>query len=156
MGSIPTLATPFRQDPTGRSISIAFQNTLAGRAVSSPSSDDFVDVASVKDVPPGTDLEVDIDDQVLILSNVEGELYAVTAWCTHQGTSLALGQRSGPILICWAHLWRFDVRTGKPVWPPLAQIAPGYALRTHPVRVEGDRVLVSRVPGRPNPPVTEG
>ena len=120
--------------------------------MSESTDDHFVDVGSVRDVPPGTHVEIEVDDEVLILANEEGRLYAVTAWCTHQGTSLALGRRSGPLLICWAHLWRFDVRTGKPTWPPLAQVSPGYALRTHPVRIEGDRVLVSRIPGRPTAP----
>jgi nitrite reductase/ring-hydroxylating ferredoxin subunit len=46
------------------------------------------------------------------------------------------------------HLWRYDVRTGEPIWPPLAKVAPGYRLRVHPVRVEGDDVYVSRTPGR--------
>jgi len=101
------------------------------------------------DYPPGSLTEIEIDDDVLLLANVDGKLYAVSAWCSHQGTSLALGRFTPPVVTCWAHLWRFDVRTGKPLWPALAQIAPGYALRTHPVRVEDGRVFVSRLPGRP-------
>jgi 3-phenylpropionate/trans-cinnamate dioxygenase ferredoxin component len=155
VGSIPTLATVLARIPpsvaTGR-----LPWAVDERNVSAPPADDFVDVASVRDVPLGDQIEIEIDDQVLILANEQGKFYAVTAWCTHSGTSLVLGRRSGPVLICWAHLWRFDVRTGKPVWPPLAQITPGYALRTHPVRVEGDRVLVSRIPGPPTPQQTAG
>lgn len=110
---------------------------------SAPPPDHFVRVASVGDVPPGSFIEVEVEDDVLVLANVEGAFYAVSAWCTHQGTSLALGELDGSTLRCWAHLWRFDVRTGDPIWPPIARVAPGYSLRTHRVRVQGDDIMLS-------------
>ncbi|MPZ13400.1 MAG: Rieske 2Fe-2S domain-containing protein [Chloroflexi bacterium] len=118
--------------------------------MSTAGNDEFVRVAKLGDVPAGTIAEVEIDEQVLVLANVDGGLYAMSAWCTHLGTSLMLGRLSGCTLTCYAHLWRFDVRTGEPIWPPMARIVPGYRLRTHPVRVEGDEILVSRRPGRPS------
>ena len=106
----------------------------------------FVRVADVVDIPEGSLLEVEIGEEVLVLARVDSELHAVSAWCTHQGTSLALGSLEGPVVQCWAHLWRFDIRTGEPIWPPMAKVAPGYRLRVHEVRVEGDEVFVSSVP----------
>jgi nitrite reductase/ring-hydroxylating ferredoxin subunit len=100
-------------------------------------------------VPPGTCLEVEVGDEVVVVVNVEGELYAASAWCTHQGTSLAMGTLTGHTLTCWAHLWRYDVRTGQPIWPPLARVAPGYGLRVYAVRVEGEEIVVCTRPGRP-------
>jgi len=120
----------------------------AASAISNQPGDTFIPVARTEDVPEGSFTEVEIPDEVLILANIEGVFYAVSAWCTHQGTSLALGQLAGSVLTCWAHLWRYDVRTGEPVWPPIARVAPGYRLRTYPVRVVGDTVYVSRRPGR--------
>lgn len=80
---------------------------------------------------------------MLVLANVDGQIHALSGWCTHMGTALALGRLSGPTLTCWAHLWSFDVRSGEPVWPPIARIAPGYRLRVYPVRLEGEDILVS-------------
>ena len=112
----------------------------------SASPNDFVRVASVDEVPVGSFVEVEIEDEVLVLAHLESGFHAVRAWCSHQGTSLALGTLDGPVIQCWAHLWSFDVRTGEPIWPPMARIAPGYRLRVHEVRVAGDDVLVSPTP----------
>jgi len=106
----------------------------------------FVRAARVDEVPEGSFAEIEIGEDVLLLAHLESGFYAVTAWCSHQGTSLALGTLDGPVIRCWAHLWSFDVRTGEPVWPQMARVAPGYRLRVHPVRVEGDQVLVSATP----------
>lgn len=111
-----------------------------------PADDGFVRVASVDEVPEGAFVEVEIADDVLLLAHVDSGFYAVRAWCTHQGSSLALGTLTGPVVQCWAHLWRFDVRTGEPIWPPMARVARGYELRVHDVRVADDAVFVS-----PNP-----
>lgn len=72
----------------------------------------------------------------------------MSAWCTHQGTSLALGRlnQEAHALTCFAHLWSFDVRTGEPIWPPMAKVARGFRLRVFPVRIEGDDIYVSPDP----------
>lgn len=108
----------------------------------------LVRVAATDDVPPGEIVEVEIDDEVILLANVEGNYYAVSAWCPHQGTSLALGSLHGSTLMCYAHLWRFDVRNGDPIWPALAKVARGYNLRAYRVHIEGSDILLSRPPGR--------
>jgi nitrite reductase/ring-hydroxylating ferredoxin subunit len=103
----------------------------------------FVRVASLADVPPGAMLDVDVADQVVLLVNLEGVIHAVSAWCPHQGTALALGRLTGSTITCFAHLWTFDVATGEPIWPPMARVARGYRLRTYPVRVENGGIFVS-------------
>jgi nitrite reductase/ring-hydroxylating ferredoxin subunit len=110
--------------------------------------DDFVRVASLDELTEGKPLDVEIDGDVLVLVTVDGEIYALSGWCTHLGTALALGSVTDHTLMCWAHLWRYDVRTGEPIWPAIAKIAPGYRLRTYAVRVDGNDVYVSRLPGR--------
>jgi 3-phenylpropionate/trans-cinnamate dioxygenase ferredoxin component len=77
---------------------------------------------------------------------VAGTVYALSAWCPHQGTSLALGRINEHTVTCFAHLWTFDVRTGEPIWPPMARVARGYKLRTYPVRVEDGEILVGMPP----------
>lgn len=112
----------------------------------SATPENFVRVASAEKVPEGTFVEIEIGDEVLLLAHLDSGFHAVTAWCTHQGNSLALGTLNGSIVQCWAHLWRFDVRTGEPVWPPMSRVVPGYRLRVHEVRREGDDILVSPIP----------
>lgn len=116
--------------------------------MSNPGPPGFVRVAAVEEVPPGTCLDIDVDDDALVLVHVDDDFYALSAWCSHQGASLALGTLAGHTLTCWAHLWSYNVRTGEPTWPPIAKIAPGYKLRAHAVRVEGDDIFVARAPGR--------
>jgi nitrite reductase/ring-hydroxylating ferredoxin subunit len=89
-----------------------------------------------------------VEDQVVLLVHLEGEFHALSGWCTHQGTSLALGSLSERTLTCYAHLWSFDVRSGEPIWPPIARIAPGYRLRRYPVHVADGNIYVSSKPGR--------
>jgi nitrite reductase/ring-hydroxylating ferredoxin subunit len=102
----------------------------------------WVRVAALSDVPPGALADVEAEGEVLVLANVEGAVFALGAWCPHLGTNLVLGQLSGPVLMCSAHLWRFDVRSGQPIWPPLARVAPGYGLRRYPVEMRGEDVYV--------------
>jgi nitrite reductase/ring-hydroxylating ferredoxin subunit len=130
---MPTPATRLSSSPRRQTVGIL-------------NADNFVRVASTHEVPEGTFVEVEIGDEVLVVAHVESGFHAVSAWCTHQGTSLALGTLNGYVIQCWAHLWRFDVRSGEPVWPQMARVAPGYRLRVHEVRVEGDDILVSAIP----------
>jgi len=115
--------------------------------LSAPS--DFVSVGTVGDPTDGALKPIQVDGQALVLGNVAGTYYAVSGWCSHLGSALALGSLRGYTLTCFAHLWTYDIRTGEPVWPPMARVAPGYGLRCHEVRVEGEAILVSRLPGRP-------
>jgi nitrite reductase/ring-hydroxylating ferredoxin subunit len=91
---------------------------------------------------------VDVEDEVILLVNVAGTIHAMSAWCTHQGTSLALGRLNEDThtVTCFAHLWSFDVRTGEPIWPPMAKVARGFKLRTFPVKIQGDAIYVSPIP----------
>jgi len=102
----------------------------------------WVRVASLAEVPPGGLADVEAEGEVLVLANVEGQVYALGAWCPHLGTNLVLGQLSGAVLMCSAHLWRFDVTSGQPLWPPLARVAPGYGLRRYKVDVRGEDIFV--------------
>ena len=117
-------------------------------SLSDMSAEDFVEVGAVADLAAGTLMAVEVDGQSLVLGNVGGSFYAVSGLCSHQGSRLSLGTLQGHTLICFAHMWTYDLRSGDPVWPPMARVAPGYRLRTHQVRVEDGKVFVSRKPGR--------
>ena len=99
---------------------------------------DFVRVASLAEVPPGTLKEVVVGGEHIALANVEGELYAVRNNCTHKDYPLTDGDLTDHQVECAWHGARFDIRTGKAL--ALPAIRP---VKTYEVKVEGDDVYVS-------------
>jgi 3-phenylpropionate/trans-cinnamate dioxygenase ferredoxin component len=63
--------------------------------------------------------------------------YATDGLCTHESVHLAGGYVEGKIIECPKHNGRFDFTTGKAVGVPVC-----INLKTYPVKVEGDRVLL--------------
>ncbi|MDX2425557.1 MAG: Rieske 2Fe-2S domain-containing protein [Cycloclasticus sp.] len=74
--------------------------------------------------------------QVLVLGVDGGDLKAFQAVCPHQEIDLVEGEFDGKVLTCKAHLWQFDVSSGKGLNPTDCQIAE------YPVKIEGEDVLV--------------
>src|ERR671910_2012772 len=103
---------------------------------------EFVAVANVDGVPPGTATVVSVEGIEVALVNVDGSLYAVDNQCTHLGGYLGEGEInpdwSDWAIECPLHGSVFDVRTGEVLNPP----APT-PVRTHPVEVDGGVVKVS-------------
>lgn len=97
----------------------------------------FVDVAATSELQPGKMKRIDIRGKRLLLANVEGRLCAADDTCTHEDASLSAGVLNGSLVRCPLHGSRFDVCTGEVLEEPAER-----NLRTYPVRVEGDRVLV--------------
>ncbi len=77
---------------------------------------------------------------VLIVHAPGGEVRAFHPRCPHQDQSLAEGDLDGCVLTCLAHMWEFDVLTGKGVNPT------GVALTSYPVKVEDGEVKVVLTP----------
>ncbi len=107
-------------------------------------SDDFVRVARVADVPPGSAKAVVVDGREIALFHAEGALYALDNTCPHQGGPLCEGRIEGKTVTCPLHAWTFKLESGK--------MALGdYALvDTFDVRVEGGDIAIARTP-RPRP-----
>lgn len=97
----------------------------------------FVEVARAGELQPGRMKCVEIGDRRLLLANVAGRLYAADDTCTHEDASLSAGVLIGDVVRCPLHGSRFSVRTGEALEEPAEQ-----HLRTYPVRLEGDRILV--------------
>jgi nitrite reductase/ring-hydroxylating ferredoxin subunit len=102
----------------------------------------FVEVARVQDVAPGTAMVARVGDIEIALVNVQGTFYAIDNECTHRGGFLGEGEIntdwSDWAIECPLHGSVFDVRTGDVLNPP----APT-PVRAYPVEVEGDAVKVS-------------
>jgi toluene monooxygenase system ferredoxin subunit len=98
----------------------------------------FAAVADEGDLWDGEMESYDLDGQEILLIRLDGEYHAYDGACPHQSTSLAAGMLNGGLLVCSAHEWEFDARTGQGVNPRTA------CLRRREVRLADGRVLVRR------------
>jgi len=95
-------------------------------------------VATLSELPAGSQLLVEVDDVRIALFNLDGEIFAIEDVCTHDGGPLVEGEvMNGCEVECPRHGARFDIRTGKalsfPAFIPTA---------VYPVTVDGDAVLI--------------
>jgi nitrite reductase/ring-hydroxylating ferredoxin subunit len=102
----------------------------------------FVEVATASELAAGRMKCIAIGGRRVLLANVEGRFCAVEDNCTHEDASLSAGVLTGGLVRCPLHGSRFNVCTGEVLEEP-AELN----LRTYPVRIEGDRVLVDLAAG---------
>ena len=93
-------------------------------------------IATVDDVPPGSCKTFQIGDTTIVIYNVDGNFYATTNTCAHQGGPLGDGLFEASVVTCPWHAWQFDVSTGEAVFDP------GVKIDCYPVHVDGDDILV--------------
>lgn len=97
----------------------------------------FIEIAKAGELRPGTMKRVDVGGRRILIANVDGRYCAADDTCTHEEASLSTGVLKGELVRCPLHGSRFNVCTGKALEEPAEE-----DLRTYPVRLEGDRVLV--------------
>jgi nitrite reductase/ring-hydroxylating ferredoxin subunit len=83
-----------------------------------------VEVAQVTEIPPGSMKRVRAFDQDIVLSNVDGKIYATSNRCGHSNASLARGALQGSVVTCPLHGAKFDVTTGKNLSGPQLSMPP--------------------------------
>ena len=98
---------------------------------------EFVTVARVGDIPPGTGRTVEVQGVWIALFNVDGSFYAVDNTCPHAGGPLGEGHLDGHVVECPRHGWLFNVQTGKRPENPNITVA------CCPVRIEGNQIQVA-------------
>jgi len=98
---------------------------------------DFVRVAAVDDVPPGSGKVVQAGGRLLALFNVDGAFYALENTCLHRGGPVGEGDLEGVVVTCPWHGFQYDVTTGRNVFDPEV------GLETFPVRVSDGAVEVA-------------
>ncbi|MGC2572703.1 MAG: Rieske (2Fe-2S) protein [Candidatus Nitrosopolaris sp.] len=77
-------------------------------------------------------VKVEINDKSLVLTNINGKLYAMDSVCSHEGGPLEEGTLEDYTLICPWHQGKFDVRTAK----ALAETDWVTDLKSYPVIVD--------------------
>jgi nitrite reductase/ring-hydroxylating ferredoxin subunit len=99
---------------------------------------DFVTVARVDELPPGTVQPVRAGDEEIALAHVDGRFCAVQGKCLHLQGPLGEGRLEGSVLTCPWHGWQYDVCTG------LNEFDHAIQLETYEVRVQDGDVQVRR------------
>lgn len=92
---------------------------------------DWVDVAKLEELPPGTRRIVDVDDVQIAVFNLAGEFYAIEDVCTHDYASLDDAKLEGDEIICPRHGARFCIKTGAVKAPPAYEPVPTFPVRIH-------------------------
>lgn len=98
---------------------------------------EFQHVANLTEIPDPGRLVVEIDDQLVVLLRVSGEVFAIDDVCTHDGGPLSEGELDDHTIACPRHGAKFDIRTGAALTMPATR-----PTKVHDVKIEGDDVFV--------------
>lgn len=98
---------------------------------------EFVPVASLSEISDPGHMLVEVDERLVVLVCLEGQIYCLDDVCTHDGGTLGDGELDGCQLVCPRHGARFDVRDGSAQTMPATEPTV-----VHEVRVDGDSILV--------------
>ena len=98
---------------------------------------EFVEVARLDQVPPGSGTSFTVAGKGVAVFNVDGTICAMDDTCLHQGSSLGAGRLDGKVVTCRAHGWRYDVTTGS------VASSPGYGVASYPAKVVDGKIPVA-------------
>lgn len=110
-------------------------------------------VVDAADLPPGERIIADVSEREIGVFNVDGEYFALSNFCVHQGGPACEGlfagtlgedddgrlvyERDGEVVSCPWHGWEYDVKTGYHVGRP-----DRYRLPTYDTLVRDGKVYV--------------
>ena len=98
---------------------------------------EFVTVGGAADIPEGEKRLFTVGDVPVNVARIDGNLYAFSDICTHQGCNLNPSELEGDEIECECHGSVFDVTTGEVISPPAQDSLPVY-----PVREDGGSVQI--------------
>jgi nitrite reductase/ring-hydroxylating ferredoxin subunit len=96
----------------------------------------WIKIGASDELLPGSLMEVIQNGQPYAVCNVEGEFRAISGTCPHHGGPLGQGAMEGSLVTCPWHSWQFESSSGE------CMLDPTLRLRTYPVRVEENNLLV--------------
>jgi len=100
---------------------------------------EFRTVVRASEIPPGEMKVVDLDGEAVVIANVDGQYYAFSNTCSHEGGPLGEGELEDDRVTCPWHSTVFDVKTGAALEGVTEDPVPIYE-----VRVERDEILVRK------------
>lgn len=101
----------------------------------------WIDVMPAEALASGEHVLVDVDGVDVAVFNIDGQYYAVSDVCTHDGGELASGELIGDQIACPRHGARFCLKTGEVKCPPAYE-----NIDTYPLRIEAGRIQVGDSP----------
>ena len=111
----------------------------------------YVEVLKAGGLQDGQMKSVKAGGRDVLLAKVGGKFYAAENKCPHMGGNLAQGKLEGTVVTCPVHASQFELKDGSVIrwtnWPGIVVAATKLmrrprAIKTYPVKVEGDKVLV--------------
>ena len=99
---------------------------------------DFSSGIAIAEIPSEGTLAGRVGEDPVLLSRIDGQLFAVSGSCTHYGAALGEGLLHKGTVRCPLHHACFDLRTGRALHAPALD-----DLDCWDVRVEGDRAFVT-------------
>ena len=114
---------------------------------------EFLPVATVTDVKPGTMKKIMVEGHAFLLARIKDVYYCTDAYCPHLGGDLTQGSLNGKVLTCPLHHSQFDISSGRVLrWTDLSgtiltvakKQKPPRSLRIYPVTIKGDAILIKR------------
>jgi NAD(P)H-dependent nitrite reductase small subunit len=98
--------------------------------------DDFKKICKLSELLENQGKRFIINDIDVAVFKINGEVFAINNVCPHQHTALLYdGFIENSCVVCPAHGWMFDIRTGK-------QPSGSSGVDSYPVIVENDEVYV--------------
>jgi len=98
---------------------------------------EFVKVAKLSEIAdPGRQV-VEVDERLIVIFKVGGEVFALDDVCTHDDGPLGEGELVDHTIACPRHGAKFDIRDGRALTMPATRQTVA-----HQVKIEGDEVSV--------------
>jgi 3-phenylpropionate/trans-cinnamate dioxygenase ferredoxin subunit len=98
---------------------------------------DWQDVLNESALAEGKSVVVNVDGTDVAIFKIEGQCYAISDVCSHDGGEIASGTVEGDEIICPRHGARFCIKTGEVKSPPAYE-----NIDCFPVRIAQGRIQV--------------
>ncbi len=98
----------------------------------------FIPVAKIADVPPGTLRSFEVNGEAILIANWQGTFFATQDLCTHDNGTLSDGTLVDGEIECPRHGGRFNPATGA-----ATQMPAMFPIKTYPIKVEGEDIWVA-------------
>ena len=105
---------------------------------SQPDAQGYYPTIPAGEIAEDSAVRIKIKGRQILITRYEGEYYAFSAFCPHAAGDLSAGQLYKGRIDCPDHAYRFDIRSGRTLWPP----DESYRLKIFPVRVVDGTVHV--------------
>ncbi len=97
----------------------------------------WIKACNLETVSSGDLFSFDHETKKILLSNLNGKIYATDRICTHEEADLSTGMLNEEGVRCPLHLSVFNLETGKPQNPPAEK-----SLKTYNVKIDQNSIYV--------------